>query len=100
MTTRRKEPLLRYDSYHAKKINRNVAKLSGLKLGLPAVKIFQNRLISILNEGDKDSWSSIWRRAIEEHNQNGSLDDADDLIVTAYRDCLSGFIDNNAQESY
>lgn len=95
----RKEPSLRYDSYHAEKINKNVAKLSGLKLGLPAVEIFQSRLVSILNEGDKDSWSSIWRKAIEEHDQNGSLDDVDDLIVAAYRDCLSGFVDNNAQEA-
>ncbi|TVM03634.1 MAG: hypothetical protein CV087_04230 [Candidatus Brocadia sp. WS118] len=95
----RKEPLLRYDSYHAEEITKNVTKLSGLKLGLPAVKIFQNRLVSILNEGDKDSWSSIWRPAIEEHKQNGSLDDVDDLIVAAYRDCLSGFVDNNAQEA-
>src|SRR3990167_211818 len=95
----RKEPLLRYDSYHAEKITKNVAKLSGLKLGLPAVEIFQSRLVSILNEGDKDSWSSIWRNAIEETDQNGSLDDVDDLIVAGYRDCLSGFIDNNAKEA-
>lgn len=95
----RKEPLLRYDSYHAEKINKNVAKLSGLKLGLPAVEIFQSRLVSILNEGDKDSWSSIWRQAIEEHDQNGSLDDVDDMIVSAYRDCLFGFVNNNVQEA-
>ncbi len=95
----RKEPLLRYDSYHAEEITKNVAKLSGLKLGLPAVKIFQNRLVSILNEGNKDSWSSIWRNAIEETDQNGSLDDVDDLIVAGYRDCLSGFIDTNAKEA-
>ena len=95
----RKKPLLRYDSYHAEKITKNVAKLSGLKLGLSAVKIFQNRLVSILNEGDKDSWSSIWRRAIEDHDQNGRLSNVDGLIVVAYRDCLSGFVDNNAQEA-
>lgn len=91
----RKEPSLRYDSYHAKKITKNVAKLSGLKLGLPAVEIFQSRLVSILNEGDKDSWSSIWRKAIEEHDQNGRLDGVDDLIVAAYRDCLLGFVEHN-----
>src|SRR3989338_5937695 len=95
----RKEPLLRYISYPAENINKKVAKLSGLKLGLPAVKIFQSRLISILNEGDKDLWSSIWRKAIEEHDQNGSLDGVDDLIVAAYRDCLLGFIENNDQEA-
>ncbi len=96
---KRKEPLLRYDSYHAEKINENVAKLSGRKLGLPAVEIFQSRLVSILNECNNDSWSSIWRKAIEKHDQNGSSEDADDLIVAAYRDCLSGFVDNNVQEA-
>lgn len=97
---KRKEPLLRYDAYHAEKISKkNVAKLSGRKLGLPAVEIFQSRLVSILNECNNDSWSSIWRKAIEKHDQNGSREDADDLIVAAYRDCLSGFIDNNAKEA-
>ena len=96
---KRKEPLLRYDSYHAEKISKkNVTKLSGWKLGLPAVEIFQSRLVSILNESNNDSWSSIWRKAIEEHDQNGSLDDVDDLIVAAYRDCLSGFVDINSRE--
>lgn len=96
---KRKEPLLRYGSYHAEKISKkNVTKLSGWKLGLPAVEIFQSRLVSILNESNNDSWSSIWRKAIEEHDQNGSLDDVDDLIVAAYRDCLSGFVDINSRE--
>lgn len=93
----RKEPLLRYDAYHAENITKKVAKLSGLKLGLPAVEIFQSRLVSILDEGDHDSWSSIWRKAIEDHEQNGSLNDADDLIVVAYRDCLLGFVENNVE---
>lgn len=93
----RREPSLRYDSHHAEKITKNVAKLSGLKLGLSAVEIFQSRLVSILNERDNDSWSSIWRKAIEEHEQNGSSKDTDDLIVAVYRDCLLGFVEHNVQ---
>jgi hypothetical protein len=92
----RKEPSLRYDSYYAERITDKIAKLSGAKLGLPAVEIFENRIILILNEGNNDSWSSIWRNAIEKHEQNVSRKDADNIILAAYRDCLLGFVDNNA----
>jgi len=92
----RKEPVLRFDSYHAKRLaEKKVAEISGKKLGQPAVELFQSRLVAILDKNDHDSWSSIWRKAIEEHEQNGSLNDTDDLIVVAYRDCLLGFVDNN-----
>ncbi|MFA4827919.1 MAG: hypothetical protein WC855_02020 [Thermodesulfovibrionales bacterium] len=97
-SSEKKEPILRFDSYHADNIaKKEVARLSGLKIGLPAVELFESRLVSILDEGDHDSWSSIWRKAIEEHEQNGSLNDVDDLIVAAYRDCLLGFVDHNIE---
>jgi hypothetical protein len=95
-TYEKKETALRYGSWHAKEITKKVARLSGLKLGLPAVELFQSRLILILNERDNDKWSYIWRNAIEEHEQNVRRDDADDLIVVAYRDCLLGFVDCDA----
>lgn len=94
----KKEPVLRYDSYYAEKLaKKGVAKLSGMRLGFPAVEIFQTRLVSILVESDNDSWSSIWRNAIEDHDQNGSLNDTDDIIVAAYRDCVLGFVEHNIQ---
>lgn len=94
-SSEKKEPAFRYDSHYAKKISQKVARLSGLKLGLPAVELFQGRLILILNERKNDPWSSIWRRAIEEHEQNGSGSNVDDIIVAAYRDCLLGFAERN-----
>jgi len=94
----KKEPVLRFDSYRGETLaKKDVPRLSGLKLGLPAVEIFQRRLISLLKESDHDTWSSIWRKAIEEHEQNGSLNDTDDIIVAAYRDCLLGFVAHNVQ---
>jgi hypothetical protein len=52
----KKEAALRYDPWHAKEITKKVARLSGRKLGLSAVELFQSRLISILNERDNDKW--------------------------------------------
>ena len=95
--SQKKEPTFRTDSYYAKKISQKIGKSSGLKLGLPAVEIFQRLLITILEKNDNDSSSSFWRRAIEEHEQNGRHDGVDDIIVASYRDCLMGFVENNAQ---
>lgn len=95
----RKEPTLRYNSYYAERITDKVAKLSGSKLGLPAVELFHSRLVSILDEGNNDSWSSVWRNAIEEHKQNISSKDTHNTIVAAYRDCLLGLVDYDAQEA-
>lgn len=96
-TYERKESALRYDPWHAKKITEKVAKLSGRKLGLPAVELFQSRLISILKERDNDTWSYIWRNAIQEHQQNVSRHHAEDIIVAAYRDCLLGFVERDVE---
>jgi hypothetical protein len=93
----KKETALRYDPWHAKQITEKVARLSGCKLGLPAVELFQSRLTSILNERDNDKWSYIWRNAIEEHKQNLARDDADHIIVSAYRDCLLGLVDRDVE---
>ena len=92
------EPRLRFDAYHAGKLSsKNVLTLSGKKLGLIAVEILERQLVTILVNGDNDSWSCIWRKAIEEHEQNGSINGTDDVIVAAYRDCLLGFVDGNAE---
>lgn len=92
------KPVLRYNPYYGEKLaKKEVVKLSGKQLGLPAVELFQERLVSLLDVSDNDSWSSIWRKAIEDHEQNGSLNDADDLIVAAYRDCILGYVEQHIQ---
>lgn len=97
-SSRKMEHTLRFDSYRAGNLaKKEVTKASGLKLGLSAVAIFERQLVAILNESNHDTWSSIWRHAIEEHEQNGSLNDTDDVIVAAYRDCLMGFIEHDVQ---
>lgn len=96
----KKKPVLRYTSHYAKKITKNVAGLSGLKLGLSAVEFFQSRLISILDELKNDTWSSIWRPAIEEDDeQNRGRHDAGNILIAAYRDCLLGVVDKDVAAS-
>lgn len=95
----KKKPVFRYKSHYAKKVTEKVAGLSGLKLGLLAVELLQSRLISILDELKNDTWSCIWRAAIEEHEQNRGHHDADGIIIAAYRDCFLGFVDSNVEAS-
>lgn len=92
LSSTRQEPILRYDSWHAKKLIDSVGRPSGERIGLDAVKIFESKLMLIFHELDNDNWSSIWRSAIEDHEQNRSHDDVESVLLSAYRDCLSGLV--------
>lgn len=89
----RKEAVLRFRPWGAKKITEKVASKAGRVLGMSAVRIFQDRLESILVEVDNDKWSSVWRSAIADHKQNHGVDDAEDIILEAYRDSLLAYIE-------
>lgn len=97
--TPRKEPALRFDSWYAKKITQKVACKVGQILGMDATRIFQKRLEAILVEVDNDEWSSIWRSAIEDHEQNHGANDAEDIIIEAYRDSLLAYVDASPETS-
>ena len=88
-----REVKFRFDSYTAKKINEKVAYLAGKKLGHEAVSLFDERLKSILDKLNNDSWSYIWQPAIEDHEQNKHKDDPENLLIYAYRDSLSGYLE-------
>ncbi len=83
---------LRFDSWHAEKITKAIARLAGEKLGKPAIGIFLKVLIQSLDALENDSWSYIWRPAIEDHEQNAGRDDAQQILTTALRDSILGFI--------
>lgn len=89
----RKKVLLRFRPSGAKKITEKVASKAGSVLEINAVRIFQDRLESILAETGNDKWSSIWRSAIGDHEQNHGVDDAEDIILEAYRDSLLAYIE-------
>ena len=83
---------LRFDSWHAKNITNKVAGRIGAILGVPAIAYLEQTLRSILDELQNDKWSTLWRPAIEEHEQNASREDAEDIIVDVLRDALAGYV--------
>jgi hypothetical protein len=90
---------LRYSDWHAERISHQIARKAGTTLGIAAVKLLQDRLESLLVDANNDKWSSVWRRAIEDHEQDQYADNAADVIVSAYRDCLLGFLRNEPDSS-
>ncbi len=50
----------------------------------------------IFCKSDKDKYSTIWRPAIEDHEQNKGRDDAEDILISALRDAILGYVDRHA----
>lgn len=95
-----RESSLRFNYYYADKITKNVANLAGIKLGQEAALIFDGQLKLVLDELKSDSWSAIWRPAIEEHEQNKYREDAKNILVDAYRDSIRGYISAKPEDAY
>jgi hypothetical protein len=97
--TDRKEAILRFDDWHAKKITQKVAPKAGRVLGRDAVEVFRGELELILSTLENDRWSSLWRSAIEDHEQNHAADDAKDILVEGMRDSLLAFVNEAPTEA-
>lgn len=95
----RKEAILRFDDWHAKKITKKAAPISGQIIGREAVEIFRIGLEQILKTLNNDRWSSLWRSAIEDHEQNHAADDAEDIFVEGMRDALLAFVNERPAEA-
>ena len=94
-----KKAYLRFDDYWAKRIIKAIASKTGERLGRKGVSIFHGELTRVLKKLNNDRWSSNWQPAIEDHEQNSFHDDAENLLVLAYRDSLKGFIQSSPKEA-
>lgn len=92
------EPMLRIEEWHANKIFRNHSKKIGEVLEQSGLKIYKTRIEEILEKYEKDEYSAIWRPAIEDHEQNKDRHDAVSILITAFRDSLSGYAERKAYE--
>lgn len=91
--------LLRFDYYHAQKITVKVAGLAGEKLGLEAVQIFDVFIKNILKQLKNDLRSSLWQPTIEDHEQNKHRNDAENVLIQAYRDSVDSYINVSPEEA-
>jgi hypothetical protein len=97
---KRQDAVLRFDDHYIKRITQKTARQVGEKIGAPGVDVFDNHLKTILDALENDTWSAIWLPAIEDHEQNKYRDDAENLIVEAYRESLAGFIQTSANSGF
>lgn len=94
-----KEVWLRFRHWDAKKVTEKIAGKAGKNLGVKAIKIFQDRLESILVTLNNDRWTYIWRPAIEKHEQNHITDNTKDIILEAFRDSMLAYIETYRADS-
>jgi hypothetical protein len=94
-----KEAFFRFENYYAKKITQQSASKAGQTLGMATVILFQKHLQEVLDALGHDQWSTIRRRAIENHAQNMRADDADDILIEAYRDALLACVTVEPEEA-
>ena len=94
--------VLLFDSYRINKLTEQISKKAATSLGIKAVDIFKNKIENILEHQKNDKWFCIWRPAIEKHSQNLRNDDANIIILKAFREAVLGLFeyDNNTAEEY
>jgi len=80
------------DGWHAKKIMPRFIEAIGSRLRKNGLKILESGISTVLRETKNDGWSSIWRPAIEEHEQNLRDDDVGHILISGLRDALSAFV--------
>jgi len=89
------EPILYIEDWHANKLFCNQSRKIGKTLEQNGLNIFKARIEEILNKYGKDEYSPIWRPAIEDHEQNKNHHDALNILITGFRDALSGYIEEH-----
>ena len=95
----RRKAHFQFDGRWAKRIIEGIASKVGKRLGREGIAVFHNELIHVLKELKKDGRSSDWQPAIEEHDRNSFHDDAENILVAAYRDSLTEFIRSPSGET-
>ncbi|MGQ7299676.1 hypothetical protein [Marinobacter nauticus] len=91
--------VLRFETWNAEKLTEKTAHLAGSTIGIPAVEFYRQRLAKTVSELGIDRLSTIWRPAIEDHEQNLSTSDAEDILLTGFRDALLGLVEFSDRES-
>ncbi len=95
----RQKAAFRFDKWHAEKVTKAVAGKSGHVLHQPAVRVFEGELQRVLETIGNDGWSSLWRAAIDDHEQNRSIDDVEDILVVGLRDSLDAWVREEPEDA-
>lgn len=83
-----KEAVLSFKSYRTDEYIRVVSAKAGSVLGDKALRFFMGQLVKVVDIRGGDEYSHIWRSAIEDHEQNMSVNDAEDYFILALREAV------------
>ena len=98
-SSEKKEPVLRVKDYQVNELVKSIPKKAGTVIGVRAVDLFKAKMEQVLDVNCNDKWSAIWRSAIEEHEQNRRVSDADDIVLTALRESIIGLFQSLHQQA-
>jgi hypothetical protein len=87
------------EDYWLKQIIDTYAKELGSKVGLTAVKIFENSLRAIFSDERRGYGSTLWRPAIEANKQNMDFRAAENRFVEGTRDSIEGWIETDPSKA-
>ncbi|MDA0150802.1 hypothetical protein OH460_00610 [Vibrio sp. Makdt] len=99
ISSEKSEPRLNMDGYTANSIAEKSAKKAGELLGLEVVELFESKFKQAIDIEGNDQWSVIWRRAVEEHEQNSSRNDVEAITLKLFRDALLGYCNVSHDEA-
>ena len=92
------EPTSVIDAYWLAELVKNHTPYFSAKVGPTAAEIFLERLREISN-GRRGHTSSIWRPAIEDHEQNRSFNETENILVDGLRNVVLGWIDKDTNSA-
>ncbi len=95
----KKEAHTALESYSLKGLFEANALMLGKRAGSKVVTILVGRLKESFTTDSDDDLSYIWRRAIEEHEQNVATDQTKHILVSAIRDVLLGLASEGQDEA-
>mgnify|MGYP000732649918 CR=1 FL=1 len=87
----RPEPHINLKSHRKEELIIKLGQLVGRILERKGIDLLLEKLAEVIEVRGGDEYSNIWRSAIEEHEQNGSVRDTEDLLVVICREALLSY---------
>jgi len=88
------------DEWYEKQITNKVASKAGKTLGIAVPELFKDRLEQFLAAENTDKWSSVWRHAIEDHEQDQHRTGFEHVMIDGFRDSLLACADAHADATF
>jgi len=98
-TKEKVEGITAVDPYWLAKLFEKHSKTLGAKVGKTVVKVLVDRLTELFLKESTDDHAWLLRPAIEDHPQNRQFRETENVLISAVRDTLLGYVDTSAAES-